>query len=341
MRDEDPAGQLEDRREELEQAQGGQGQAVGAGREADQRDHRHQSGAGQQRGHVPGGVAEDRLVRALQVDQVAERGQELEAGLHGHRRDGRHRGQLLAQAVDAEGRGQDEGDPRGTAVCHGQFDHRDRPDAHGQPLGPAQALVQDEHAEEDCEQGIDEVAERGFHHLAGVDRPDVETPVDRDEHRAGAEQRDLPRLGPQLGQPAPVLPHGQKDQDQHQGPSHPVGQDLQCPGRFHQRPVEGEQPPQAVGNDPEYQSALLFCHSRKTIGGLTGWQRPIADEWLVGLSAGRCVSALPTPRCPGGAARRTGWTWPGSPPSRRPCRRPASVRRARSRGWRGGRGRPG
>lgn len=272
MRDEDPAGQLEDRREELEQADRGQRQLVGAGGEADQRDHGHQSGRGQQYGHMPGGVSEHGPVVGLKVGQVGERGQELEGGLDRHRRHGRHSGEFLAQAVGAERGGQDQRDPRRPAVGHGQFHHGGPADGHRHPLQSAQLLVQDEDAEQDGEQRVDEVAEGGLDHLARVDRPDVDAPVDRDDRGGDGQQRDLPRLGAQLREPAPVPGHGQQDRDRDERPEHPVGQDLQGAGRFEQRPVQGEQAPHSVGGYPGYQPALLLCHGRYLSQTLTGNQ---------------------------------------------------------------------
>jgi hypothetical protein len=53
---------------------------------------------------------------------------------------------------------------------------------HGDPLGAAQRLRKDQHAEQDVDQRVDVIPERSFHRAAGIHRPDVHRPVGRDQN---------------------------------------------------------------------------------------------------------------------------------------------------------------
>ena len=129
-------------------------------------------------------------------DQRDDRGHEHHAGLDGQRlrrRDGRL---LLAESVQRERKGEGQRDPRQPAVVDGDDDDGD-PDRDRDPLGRPQSFAEHHDAEQDRDQRVDEVAEAGLDHVAGVDALDVDAPVDRDQH--GGQRR--------AGRAAPVAQH--------------------------------------------------------------------------------------------------------------------------------------
>jgi hypothetical protein len=103
-------------------------------------------------------------------------------------------GLLLAEAVHAEGDGQHERDPWWAAVVDGDDQHRHGADRYRDPLRSAQALTEHEHAEQDRQQRVDEVAQTRLDDVPGVDAVDIGAPVEGHEDGRGRQQPQLPAV---------------------------------------------------------------------------------------------------------------------------------------------------
>ncbi len=85
------------------------------------------------------------------------------------------------KGVKAPGNGERDGNPWQAARMPGEDGHRNRHEADGGDLRRIEFFLQQYGTEEDAEQRIDEIAERGIKCAARADRPDVDAPVDADE----------------------------------------------------------------------------------------------------------------------------------------------------------------
>lgn len=272
MEEQDSQQELEHRGEVLQQSDGGQRHPHGGHAEADQGDRGDQAAEDEQQG-VPGALGGERAAAAGgEQQQEAQGGQELDRGLGGQGLQPAQVDLLLHQPVDGEGEGEGEGDPRQAPVSDGQDHDGRRAGADRGPLGGAEPLPQQQHAEGDGDQGVDEVAERGLHDVPAVDAPDVQAPVDG-YHRGGERDEPQPlRLPHQLAHPRPAAQHQQDGGDGGERPHHAVGEDLGGAGGFEERPVEGEEPPHAVGGETEPEARALLV--QRTLPGTAPARRP-------------------------------------------------------------------
>ncbi len=218
--------------------------------------------------------AEAGAALCAQPQQVAEGGQEEQDGLGGQRFHAAHVELLLDQPVRREGEGQHQRDPRRPPVPDREHEHREEADADGRPLGPAQPLAEEQHADGDGDQRVDEVAEAGLDDRAVVDGPDVQAPVDGDHRGGQGGQAQLAGPAQQLPYPAPAAHGQQQGADDGQGPHHAVGEDLDGPGGLEERPEEGDQAPYPVcAESVEQPRALLAVRlhsvSRRNPANLT------------------------------------------------------------------------
>ncbi len=201
---------------------------------------------------------ERRLPGGGEPQQEAERGHEEHGGLGGQGLQAAHVHLLLDQAVRGEGERQHQRDPGRPAVSDRQDEDGRQARGDGDPLDGPQPFTQQQDAHGDGDQRIDEVAERRLDDLAVVHGPDVEAPVDRDRRRRDRYQGELAPVADQFADPRPAAYGQERDGDDAQGPDHPVGQDLDRPGRFEQRPEQGDQAPHHVRADSVQQPCPLF-----------------------------------------------------------------------------------
>ncbi len=265
VEDGDADQELEHRRQVLQQPEHGQRHPYGRRAEEQQRDRGDHPAEHQQPGVPPAVRAGHRVPEGaasadLQVDQVAEGEREHEGALRRQALQPAQPDLLLQQAVGGEGEREGERDPRQPPVGDGQHGDGEGADAHRRPLRDAQPLLEHQDAEGDGDQGVDEVAEAGLDDVPGVDGPDVDAPVDRDDGGRAGQHGEPAGLAQQRAYPAPV-PLGDEQQDHRdEGPDHPVGQDVVGGAGLQQRPEQGEEPPDAVGREavPEASAVVLL-----------------------------------------------------------------------------------
>jgi len=94
----------------------------------------------------------------------------------------------LDQTVGAEAEREHECDPRRSTRFDSEHGDADRSDGHRRPLRTPQLLPEHQHSERYGDQRVDEVPERRLDHVVVVDAPDVDAPVDADEHGRRGEQ---------------------------------------------------------------------------------------------------------------------------------------------------------
>ena len=186
-------------------------------------------------------------------------------------------GLLLCQPVGAEGEGQHQRDPRHPAVVERQHDDRAEGDGHGDPLQAAQVFTEDEDAHEHRHERIDEVAQGRLHDPTVVDAPDIATPVEGDHHGGEGEEQERPSVAHHRDDGGTSSPQRHDDHHRDHRPDHPVGQQLDGPGRLKMGPVEREDPPQRVGQGSEHQPTTVIRHSRSL-----GWRRRLRWAGLWG-----------------------------------------------------------
>ena len=250
--------QLQRRRDVLQQPDHAQRDPAHAVGETDQRHRRHHPAEHQQQvGAQAPRAGEATAMPGLGPQHIGQRGQEQVQAFQPQPGDRIDRDQLAHQPVQPERSGQAQRDPRRRARADRQPGHAQRRTADRDPLQPAQPLVQHQHAEHDIDQRIDEVAQAGLDHVAGVDRPDVQAPVERDQHAAERQRRQRARLRGQPPQPAPAIAQQQPADHQQRAPHHPVGHDLQRRHRLEQVPVHRHHPPDHEGRGGDRQPAAI------------------------------------------------------------------------------------
>jgi hypothetical protein len=169
---------------------------------------------------------------------------------------------FLDEAIQAKADGQRQRNPRELAIGIREYSHRDEADGHGRPLQRTQLFLQHQDAQQDGDQGVDEVAQRGLHGLARSHRVGVGQPVNGDQkggHGQRAEHGAIPQSPPQGG---PRAGHRDEERAEQQRPHHPVGHDFDGARRHQHKEVQREQPPQPVSADAKEDSRRrLLVHS--------------------------------------------------------------------------------
>ena len=219
------------------------------GGEQDQRHGGHDAGGGEQCGEPP---ALGREGRPLGGDQVGhrehgDRGQDR--GLDGERLHGGEGASLLQEAVPGEREGERQRDRRELAVSECDHDHRERTECNCDPLQPAQAFAQHDHAQRDGHERVDEVAERSVDDAILLDRPDVHQPVRGDQYGSEGELEQASAFAQQRADPRPVTAERDHAQHDDERPQDPVSEDLQRARRCEQMEVDRERAPDRVRGD--------------------------------------------------------------------------------------------
>ena len=142
----------------------------------------------QREGHIDRTAAkEDRLAVRRHPPQIPE------AERHQHRRLDKHAGNnvdahsFADQPVEAEGYGEDNGDPWNAADAGCLDRHAGSNNGDGDPAPSVQPFTKKQDPEDHGKQGIDEIAKRRLDHLARLDSMNKYHPVDG-QNRAGSEK---------------------------------------------------------------------------------------------------------------------------------------------------------
>jgi hypothetical protein len=258
--DGDAEGELDDRREVLQQAEGGHRDPGGGAAEEQQRDRGDDTGRHQQQ-HVPGTLrGEAGLAGAAEPGEVGERERGDQQRLERQALDRTDARGLLRQSVGAEGEREDQRHPRRASVVPGQHHDRDEAEAQRRPLHRPQPLAEEHHAHQHGHQRVDEVAERRLDHARGVHAVDVGAPVGGDRGRGDHQEQRRTPVAEQVAQRAAPPEHDHQHGHHDRRPHDPVGQDLDRAARLQQREVERERAPQSVGRDPEDQAPTRLQH---------------------------------------------------------------------------------
>ena len=205
---------------------------------------------------------------ALSPDHIGQRWRDHEQAFHTQTAHRIHYHQLAQQPVQTKGDGQANRNPRRAPALPGQPGHTQRRQRYRQPLQLAQPLAQHHHPEQHAQQRVDEIAQAGFHHVAGIHRPDVQAPVQRDQQAGQAQQPEPPRRGPYLGQPAPATHDAQPTDQQHRTPDDAMGNDQERRHLLEQMPVQREQAPDDEGQGGGPQAVTGFAvavHARRSL----------------------------------------------------------------------------
>ena len=153
---------------------------------------------------------------------------------------------LLDEAVNAEGEGESECNPRKLSVIDGENQDRCSADRKRDPLQGAQSLAQDENAEQHGYDRVREVAQRRFNDLVGLHRKNVDQPVDENEDAGEPKDERRAPIAHQTHQRTP--PSGDRDENraedqrQHDPPRDYLERTSGPEGEEEQR----EKPPQPV-----------------------------------------------------------------------------------------------
>ncbi len=182
------------------------------------------------------------------------REQQRLGGQSGHGFDLDH---LPDQAIAAETGRERERDPGRTAGDDGEVEHADRGQADGELLRHVESLAEHQHAQHHVQQRVDEVAEARVDHVAMGNRPDVEQPVDADQH--GRDHQPVARAGicERSAHRTDVTAPGQPGEHQQATPDDPVRHDLERGQVVQRLHVEGQHAPDCEGRDGSRESATL------------------------------------------------------------------------------------
>ena len=116
----------------------------------------------------------------------------------------------------------------------------------GDPLERAQTLTQEDDTHQNAQQGINKVSQAGFDDEIGIDRPDVNQPIDPDQDSGGQIYTEDTRLEGCLPESL-ELPGGEDEAEQHEiGPGDTVADHLHGTHLVEPFPVDREKPPQNI-----------------------------------------------------------------------------------------------
>ena len=194
-----------------------------------------------------------------QVSQIGQSDGGHDGALHCQASEGIHLRPdlLLDQAVQGEGEGQRQGDPRQRTLEDHQEHHGGARQHDRDPVRGAQPLAQHQRGEGHGDQRIDEVAQSGVGCTVGVDTIDVDEPVDRDQEPADGQRPQQTGRAADAGKTRPTAARGDERQTSAQGPHDPMTDDLHTAGRGQQVEVEGEDAPQGVAADDQGHSGAV------------------------------------------------------------------------------------
>ena len=196
-------------------------------------------------------------VGLLEPGKPDESGRKEERGFDG-KADAAVDGNFLAHgAVSGKAETEDQRDPGQTAKLDRQ--HRDPAGGNGDgnPLGAPKRLGKEDHAKQNADQWIDEIAEARLGHPLGRDRPDIDKPVGRNQGRGDgkitepAERQRAAKLIPAPGE------RDEKDR-RRQAPENPVREHLDRPDMIEQPEIERQPTPDEVGPETAKQAKAKF-----------------------------------------------------------------------------------
>ncbi|CAB4632651.1 unannotated protein [freshwater metagenome] len=87
----------------------------------------------------------------------------------------------LGQAIDSERAGEDQSNPWQTAVINSENRHGNCTHCHRSPLELPKTFAKKNHGKQDCDQRVDEVAERALHDMVVGNGDHIDLPVGQDE----------------------------------------------------------------------------------------------------------------------------------------------------------------
>ena len=174
---------------------------------------------------------------------------------------------LLQCAVEREGHGEHERDPRQLAELHGHEHDAEEGEEDAEMHGRREPLLEEHDAERHIHQRIDVVAETRVDDVPVVHCPDVGQPVDGDQDRsAEKEQRAPPVMAERaavLAESRPALGDSEDEQHEDERPTNAVGEDLRGGDRREEIPVERQESPDDIGGDSGDHAAFFLFHGAR------------------------------------------------------------------------------
>lgn len=164
---------------------------------------------------------------------------------------------LLEEAVNAETEGQSQRDDGEMAVVDGEIEYSGQGENQCQGLCPVEAFVEKEVAKQHIDEGVDIVAQAALEDVAVVDGPDIKAPVEGYEDAGDEKQEVLVPVLDVVSEPQVAYAHEEGDHEE-AGPKHAVGEDFDAVDMVNEPPVEREEAPDCVAEDPIEQSFLVF-----------------------------------------------------------------------------------
>src|SRR5688572_24677137 len=185
----------------------------------------------------------------FEVDEIRRGRQEQESGLKSETLDRAERRGLLNQSVKAKSERKRQGDPWERAIAHREIQHACCRKSDGDPLPDSKLFTKHKYSQQHADQGIDEIAETGFHDKPGVDRPDIHGPVETDKYRSQSidpENTAIPGGCPKC---TPLAEERRQSQQQDAGPYDAMSDQLEGGNGTQPFPIDGEQTPGEIRAD--------------------------------------------------------------------------------------------
>src|SRR5438270_152209 len=214
---------------------------------------------------------------------------------------------LADEAIETECGAEHEAEPREHA--RGNRLNRDAQggDRNRQDLSRFETLAQEEIAGDDVEKRIDVIAERRLGGAAGLDRPNIEAPVENDEEaREGKGQEDA-RIGENAQAVAKASECHEQRRGDRQGPQAAMDGDLGCRDMADEPEIEGHAAPDEMSEHAIKRALFGFAqtlankrllgtdHDRRGLaGGAAAYKRRLNMERMRQAHGPR----VPSPRVP-------------------------------------------
>src|ERR1035437_2179992 len=202
--------QLQDRGDELQEADRHKWDPPGCGTEQDQWRGGRQAGRGQEQGMGRRVHRESGLAPQADPDENSDSYRHQYCSLGGQALQGAQRGAqpLLHQAVESEREGQAQRDPRRAPEVDREVDPGGEPDRYGHPLQPAESLAQDQDADRHGHDGVQEVAQGRLGYVVSHHRRYIDRPVDGQQHPGQGDCAEHPRVDEHRTAPAEIAADG-------------------------------------------------------------------------------------------------------------------------------------
>lgn len=232
-KEDDRQNELPGRRAELEQPDGGEGQEADGVGEADERDDGDDPAEEHDPGDPLGGgrCEEDSLIGLHEPDHEGDAEGEENDHLEGDADGAGDIDFFAEQAVEPEAGGEQERDPgpaaAGLEFGDGHEDHGASCDRDRGFLQSGRLFAEEEEAEEDREERVDVVAQRGVVEAVGADGVDKEIPVDRDEPGRGDEDFECGPPGCGADEVGEFFAQHEDENEEGEAEHDALGEDLQ------------------------------------------------------------------------------------------------------------------